>query len=229
MIHLESAGERRSGAKPAPGAAFRRIRGPPGAYEPRFQRPAGRPALGQTSGGADVKMAEYTYGTYVDEVLTMDRKLGGTGPFQRLYFHTNRMFSTHALTDSLGTVVERYSYTAYGLVTTFDGAYGAPQSSSRVGNPFTFTGRELDPETGLMHYRARTYDPAEGRFKQRAPVGYVDGMALYEYVRSGPTAFVDLLGKMRPQSMVALVLASIRGLLRVRPKTVTVVAPGGSR
>jgi RHS repeat-associated protein len=48
-----------------------------------------------------------------------------------------------------------------------------------VGNPFTFTGRELDAETGLMHFRARTYDPVQGRFKQRDPIGYVDGMSMY--------------------------------------------------
>jgi RHS repeat-associated protein len=47
-----------------------------------------------------------------------------------------------------------------------------------VGNPFTFTGRELDAETGLMHFRARTYDPVQGRFKQRDPIGYVDGMKI---------------------------------------------------
>jgi RHS repeat-associated protein len=67
-------------------------------------------------------------------------------------------------------------------------------SSSRVGNPFTFTGRELDPETGLMHYRARTYDPAQGRFKQRDPLGYVDGMGLYGFGASRPTRSVDPFG-----------------------------------
>src|SRR6185503_20160696 len=50
---------------------------------------------------------------------------------------------------------------------------------SRVGNPFTFTGRELDAETGLMYFRARTYDTVQGRFKQRDPAGYADGMNLY--------------------------------------------------
>jgi RHS repeat-associated protein len=136
-------------------------------------------------------MAEYTYGTYVDEALTMDRKVGGTGPFQRFYFHTNRMFSTYALSDSVANVAERYSYTAYGLPTTFDAGYNAPMSSSRVGNPFTFTGRELDAETGLMHYRARTYDPAEGRFKQRDFIGRPH---MYAYVGGMVTIAVDPTG-----------------------------------
>jgi RHS repeat-associated protein len=139
--------------------------------------------------GADAVVATYTYGDgYVDEVLTMDR--AGS----RYYFHGNRLSSVYAITNSSGAVVERYFYTPYGLPTTYDANYGSPQSSSRVGNPFTFTGRELDAETGLYHFRARTFDPAEGRFKQRDPLGYVDGFNLYEYVGSRPTWFVDPFG-----------------------------------
>jgi RHS repeat-associated protein len=71
-------------------------------------------------------------------------------------------------------------------------------------NPYYFTGRRLDfniareqtggvpPESAgdplltLYHYRARAYDPTHGRFLQRDPAGYVDGMSLYEYVSSRP-------------------------------------------
>jgi RHS repeat-associated protein len=63
-----------------------------------------------------------------------------------------------------------------------------------VGNPFLFTGRELDAETGLYHYRARTYDPAQGRFKQRDPFGIVDGLGTFEYVASVPTSRSDPSG-----------------------------------
>jgi hypothetical protein len=52
----------------------------------------------------------------------------------------------------------------------------------------------LDAETGLYHYRARTYDPAEGRFKQRDPLGHSDGMNPYQHVGSGPTDFTDPSG-----------------------------------
>jgi RHS repeat-associated protein len=121
----------------------------------------------------DAVKATYTYGSYIDEPLTMDRD------GNRYYYHSNRVFSTYALTDSSGQIVERYSYTPYGQVTTFDAAYQNAGLLSRVGNPFTFTGRELDTETGLMHFRARTYDTVQGRFKQRDPIGYVDGMNLY--------------------------------------------------
>lgn len=123
--------------------------------------------------GGDAVQATYTYGNYIDEPLTMDR--GG----DRYYYHSNRLFTTYALTSASGEIVERYSYTPYGEMTAFDAAYQNEGFASRVGNPFTFTGREFDVETGLMHFRARTYDPVQGRFKQRDPLGYVDGMNLY--------------------------------------------------
>jgi len=122
---------------------------------------------------SDAVQATYTYGTYIDEPLTMDR--GGN----RFYYHSNKQFSTYALTNFAGQIVERYSYTPYGQVTTFDAVYQNPGFVSRVGNPFTFTGRELDRETGLMHFRARTYDTVQGRFTERDPIGYRDGMNLY--------------------------------------------------
>jgi RHS repeat-associated protein len=129
-----------------------------------------------------VTRATYVYGNYIDEVLTMDRGA------QTFYYHQNTLFSTYALTNAAGIIVEGYQYDAYGRATVFtgpgsDGVWftgDEPQAAfSAVGNPFTFTGRELDAETGLMHFRARTYDTAKGRFTQRDPIGYADGMNLY--------------------------------------------------
>ncbi len=105
---------------------------------------------------ADTVQAFYTYGTYIDEPLTMDR--GGN----RYYYHANWLYSTYLLTDSMGGIAERYSYTAYGAATTYTSTYTTPQTTSRVGNPYLFTGRELDGETLLYCYRARTYDPIPG-------------------------------------------------------------------
>lgn len=53
----------------------------------------------------------------------------------------------------------------------------------------------MDEETGLYFYRAWYYDPVKGRFLQRDPLGYVDGMNLYEYVRSNPANASDPYGE----------------------------------
>ena len=138
--------------------------------------------------------ATYTFGNYIDEVLTMDR--GG----QTYYYHPNVLWSAEAVTDGTGNPVERYTYDAYGSVIILDGSYnpvplnswGTPHSA--IGNPCLFTGRQLDEETGLYFYRARYYDPVKGRFLQRDPLGYMEGMNLYEYVGGDPLNLLDPLG-----------------------------------
>jgi uncharacterized protein RhaS with RHS repeats len=41
------------------------------------------------------------------------------------------------------------------------------------------------------------YNPQAGRFIQRDPLGYADGMNLYEYVRGNPMGGYDPSGKCR--------------------------------
>jgi RHS repeat-associated protein len=143
---------------------------------------------------AGLAEAIYTYGVNVDEALTMVR---GADIY---YYHPNALFNVEALTDPTGTPVERYAYDAYGEPTVMDGSYhplplngwGTPHSA--VTNRYLFTGRQLDEEDGLYFYRARYYDAAKGRFLQRDPLGYFDGMNLYAYVRDNPVNRADPSG-----------------------------------
>ena len=54
-----------------------------------------------------------------------------------------------------------------------------------------------DAVIGLIYNRAREYNPVFGRFMQRDPMGYVDGMSLYQYVGSEPVGAVDWRGEAR--------------------------------
>ncbi|MCK9506776.1 MAG: RHS repeat-associated core domain-containing protein, partial [Porticoccaceae bacterium] len=64
--------------------------------------------------------------------------------------------------------------------------------------PFGFTGREFDPETGLYFYRARYYDPMEGRFISKDPLGFAAGdVNLFGYVQNNPENWIDPLGLWR--------------------------------
>ncbi len=148
---------------------------------------------------AGTTIATYTYGNYVDEVLSMDR--GG----QTYYYHANALWTPYALSDSSGNAAERYTYDAYGYVSVLDGNYAAvsPNSwgtpHSTVGNPFLFTGRELDEESGLYFYRTRFMDPQKGRFIVRDlagvwydPVNWGNG---YAYVGDRPIDLTDPYGE----------------------------------
>lgn len=61
-----------------------------------------------------------------------------------------------------------------------------------VGHQGLFHDEEFGDRGGLIHNRARTL--SMGRFMQRDPLGYVDRMSLYEYVRSAPVALTDSAG-----------------------------------
>ncbi|HRT88362.1 MAG TPA: RHS repeat-associated core domain-containing protein [Anaerohalosphaeraceae bacterium] len=101
-----------------------------------------------------------------------------------------------ALGSAVGIVGGRFQRESDREFYLYD-VYGKPSDSSApsaAGNPYFFTGRRLDPESGLYYYRARIYDPETGRFLQTDPIGYADSTNLYEYVVSNPTNWVDPLG-----------------------------------
>lgn len=53
------------------------------------------------------------------------------------------------------------------------------RSGSAYANPYAYTGRQHDAESGLYEYRNRYYEPRVGRFVSRDPIGYTDGYSLY--------------------------------------------------
>jgi RHS repeat-associated protein len=146
---------------------------------------------------------KFVYGNYIDEVLAMFSATAVYFPAQ------DYLYSTVALFDAAGNVVERYEYDAYGKVQILTPNYEL-RTASLYGNPYTFTGRRLDVlDTGslkLMYYRARTYDPQTGRFMQRDPLGinpvylfrpesqFNDGTNFYEYVKSNSVVKKDAFG-----------------------------------
>ena len=60
--------------------------------------------------------------------------------------------------------------------------------------PYLFTGRRLDPETGLYYFRNRYYSPLLGKFISPDPLDYVDGMNVYAYVNGNTANLNDPMG-----------------------------------
>jgi len=142
-------------------------------------------------------VARYTYSLeYIDAVAVQERDLNADDDFgdddEVVYYLSNTLYSVYALVDGDENVVERYRYDAYGKVTVLD-ADGSVDADglSDVENPYTFTGRRRDTETGLIHYRFRFYCPNTGRFLSRDPVLTAN---LYEYASGCPIAEVDSMG-----------------------------------
>ncbi len=67
-------------------------------------------------------------------------------------------------------------------------------SSVGVSNRKGYAGYEHDESIGMYHVRHRVYQPDLGRWMTRDPLGYVDGMGLYEYVRGMAVVGVDPQG-----------------------------------
>ena len=129
----------------------------------------------------------YIYGTAIDDILSMHRNN------QDYYYHKNHLGSVMAITDSNGAIVETYDYDPYGTPTIYN-ATGTEIATSTIGNTILFTGREYDYETGFYFYRARTMNPAFGRFMQHDPLLYVDEYNLYGYVGNMSTKYIDPSG-----------------------------------
>jgi RHS repeat-associated protein len=113
----------------------------------------------------------------------------GSGPtYTHAFFRTNHQGSVIAMSADDGSRAEGpFIYDPYG--NCFDGA-----NPCSAGEPYRFTGRRLDPETGLLYYRARYYDPAKGRFLQTDPVGYTADLNLYTYAENDPVDGEDPMG-----------------------------------
>ncbi len=141
--------------------------------------------------GRDSVKATYVWGRWIDDAVSMQR--GG----QAYFYHTNMLGSVVSVTNSTGTAVERYDYDAFGKPTVYDGSFTLLAGGSAIGNPYLYTGREYDKETGLYYYRARYYDPVHGRFLQRDPIGYGDGMGVYVYVGNNSLKMIDPFGTER--------------------------------
>lgn len=131
--------------------------------------------------GATVSTRQYLHGPGIDEPLA--QVVGG----QSYFYHADGLGSVLALTDSAKGIVQRYSYDTFGMLTSVVDA--------EFGNEYTYTGREWDRELGLYYYRARYYDPMEGRFISKDPIRFAGGdVNLYGYVQNEPVNLIDPYG-----------------------------------
>jgi RHS repeat-associated protein len=128
-------------------------------------------------------------GPSVDEPIAIVTASTGAKEF----FHTDKQGSVVAMSDASGNLAEGpITYDSWG------NCFVALAACSGTMEPYRFTGRRYDQETGLYYYRARYYDPAKGRFLQSDPVGYLADLNLYAYSGNSPSDGIDPNGTCPP-------------------------------
>lgn len=121
----------------------------------------------------------YLHGPGLDELLSST-----TGGVSR-YYHQDALGSIVAITGSDGATLASYAYEPFGSLRAQSGS---------LTNPWTFTGRLLDAESGLLFLRNRYYDSRSGTFLTADPIGIAGGINLYGYVGNNPVNLIDPFG-----------------------------------
>jgi RHS repeat-associated protein len=86
-----------------------------------------------------------------------------------------------------GTLAARYDYTAFGERALTAGP-------AALLNPFRFSTKYEDAESGLLYYGFRYYNPNTGRWPSRDPIEEQGGNNLYAMLNNNPVNNLDYLG-----------------------------------
>ncbi|QNN21562.1 RHS repeat protein [Planctomycetales bacterium ZRK34] len=168
--------------------------------------------LVETRDGSDLVLKQYVWGLqYIDELVQVgvndDPADGAEDDVESFYYAIhNANYNVQLMVDAAGAITERYEYDPYGQRHVFFSpglndpqAYASTYISRRLtvgGIPqpyglceFGHQGLFHDEELGLIYNLARMLHPKFGRFMQRDPLGYVDGMSTY--YRNGSPDILD--------------------------------------
>ncbi|MEQ1747164.1 MAG: RHS repeat-associated core domain-containing protein, partial [Saprospiraceae bacterium] len=106
------------------------------------------------------------------------------------FFHPDHLGSSNYITDREGRVRQHIEYLPFGET------LGEESHNNDPAQPYRFTGKEQDPETGLYYFGARYYDGFASLWLSVDPLTEkYPGWSGYNYVMWNPVAFVDPDGR----------------------------------
>ncbi len=143
----------------------------------------------------------------IDTPKSVNAQTPSTG--ELVFYHTDHLGSTTAITDATGNVLQLLEYDPWGQVTKDIGDNYAH---------YRYTGQEYDPEIGLYNYKARLYAPSIGRFISPDPIvpepGNPQSLNRYAYVMNNPLKYVDPSGNSWWESfLIGLAAGLVGGLV----------------
>ena len=102
--------------------------------------------------------------------------------------HYNQVGSLRVVTDSNDNIIKEITYDSYGNIIS--------DTNPNFKVPFGFASGLYDPDTKLVHFGYREYDPQTGRWLSKDPLLFGGGDSnLYGYVLQDPVNLVDPEGK----------------------------------
>ncbi|MBI2174990.1 MAG: hypothetical protein HYU33_07320, partial [Candidatus Omnitrophica bacterium] len=128
-------------------------------------------------------------GTVTKYIKIGNEIVGASKGGEKLFYHNDHLGGVNVITDIWATRVQLVEYDPWGKVSREE---GASEASRR------FTGKMLDPESGLYYYGGRYYDPELGRFISPDPFvpqpSDPQSLNRYSYVENNPVNHVDPSG-----------------------------------
>jgi RHS repeat-associated protein len=163
-------------------------------YDPGIQTGGGWNLLAEVDGANNVRRS-YAWGLDLMGNLETEGNIGG---LLMVVDHTGGSAVCHfaaydgngnltALVKTDQTVAARYEYGPFGEPIRLTGALAKA-------NPFRWSTKFTDEESGLVDYGYRLYSPSLGRWMSRDPIEEEDIRNLYAFVGNRPIAAFDRLG-----------------------------------
>jgi RHS repeat-associated protein len=143
-----------------------------------------------------VETAEHVWGTDLSGTAQGAGGVGGlllreSSANGASYYHYDGNGNVTALTSGTGTVQAAYTYGPFGETLRAVG----PLAQA---NPWRFSTKYQDDETGLLYYGYRFYNPTDGRWMNRDPIGEEGGLNLHTFAGNDPTNSLDAVGLREP-------------------------------
>jgi RHS repeat-associated protein len=171
--------------------------------------------VGRLSGGAFTLIEAITYDTYGNALsrppvcADIDNDGGITGADTEAFFVAFEAGEPEGDVDLDGSITgaDPEAFFAAFEIANFGPSQGAGAYSGVLTGYAGYVRDRWAPD--LYHVRHRVYDTRMGRWTTRDPLGYVDGMNLYEYTRSRPIDNQD------PSGLVAAAVACHQHTVKV--------------